>query len=65
VYVTDGETNASLSKGDRLEAMLPERAFELLAIRRETAPPAKKTARRAPAKKTARKASAKAAKRRS
>jgi DNA topoisomerase-1 len=36
VYVTDGETNASLSKGDRLEAMPPERAFELLAIRRET-----------------------------
>ena len=35
VYVTDGETNASLAKGDRLEAMPPERAFELLAIRRE------------------------------
>ena len=35
VYVTDGETNASLSKGDRLDAMLPERAYELLAIRRE------------------------------
>ena len=35
VYVTEGDTNASLSKGDRLEAMLPERAFELLAIRRE------------------------------
>ncbi|MDP2292045.1 MAG: type I DNA topoisomerase [Actinomycetota bacterium] len=35
VYVTDGETNASLSKGDRLEAMEPERAYELLAIRRE------------------------------
>ncbi len=35
VYVTDGETNASLSKGDRLDAMLPERAFELLAIRRD------------------------------
>ncbi|MGZ4738765.1 MAG: type I DNA topoisomerase, partial [Ilumatobacteraceae bacterium] len=35
VYVTDGETNASLSKGDRLEAMIPERAFELLAVRRE------------------------------
>jgi DNA topoisomerase-1 len=35
VYVTDGETNASLSRGDRLEAMPPERAFELLAARRE------------------------------
>ena len=31
VYVTDGETNASIGKGDRIEEMLPERAFELLA----------------------------------
>ncbi len=35
VYVTDGEVNASLGKGDRIEDMLPERAYELLAIRRE------------------------------
>ena len=35
VYVTDGETNASIGKGDRVEEMLPERAYELLAIRRE------------------------------
>ena len=35
VYVTDGETNASLGRGDRLEEMTPERAYELLAIRRE------------------------------
>ncbi|MGD9701682.1 MAG: type I DNA topoisomerase [Acidimicrobiia bacterium] len=35
VYVTDGETNASLTRGDRLEAMSDERAHELLAIRRE------------------------------
>ena len=59
VYVTDGETNASLNKGDRLEAMLPERAYELLAIRREAiiekgGPAAKKvTATKKPAKKTA------------
>ncbi len=60
VYVTDGETNASLSKGDRLEAMLPERAYELLAIRREAiiekgGAPAKKAAatKRAAAKKAA------------
>ncbi len=68
VYVTDGETNASLSKGDRLEAMLPERAYELLAIRREAiiekgGAPAKKAAatKRAAAKKAApaKKASAK------
>jgi DNA topoisomerase-1 len=37
VYVTDGTTNASLGKGDRVEEMTPERAFELLAIRREQA----------------------------
>lgn len=62
VYVTDGQTNASLTKGDRLEAMPPERAYELLAIRRESAPPAAKksaprkaAAKRAPAKKAARK----------
>ena len=34
-YITDGEVNASLGKGDRLEDMLPERAYELLALRRE------------------------------
>ena len=36
-YVTDGETNASLGRGDRLEEMTPERAYELLAVRREQA----------------------------
>ena len=35
VYVTDGEVNASLGKGDHLEDMLPERAYELLQVRRE------------------------------
>ena len=49
VYVTDGETNASLGKGDRLDAMPPERAYELLAVRREAiiekgGAPAKKAA---------------------
>jgi DNA topoisomerase-1 len=59
VYVTDGETNASIGKGDRIEEMLPERAFELLAIRRDTTggngtkkPAAKRpAARKSPAKK--------------
>ena len=46
VYVTDGETNASIGKGDRIEEMLPERAFELLAIRREQGPKKKKPAAR-------------------
>ena len=60
VYVTDGDTNASLSKGDRLDAMPPERAYELLAVRREAiiekggAPAKKATAtKKAAAKKTA------------
>jgi DNA topoisomerase I len=53
VYVTDGETNASIGKGDRIEEMLPERAFELLAIRRETtsSTPKKSTTKKAAAKK--------------
>ncbi|MDA3009204.1 MAG: type I DNA topoisomerase [Actinomycetota bacterium] len=60
VYVTDGETNASIGKGDRIEDMLPERAFELLAIRREQAPN-KKTAKRAAPKKAAAKKTSKKA----
>ena len=35
-YVTDGETNASLRRGDTVEAVTPERAAELLAERRAT-----------------------------
>ncbi|MFM8563196.1 MAG: type I DNA topoisomerase [Acidimicrobiia bacterium] len=35
IYITDGEVNASLGKGDRLEDMLAERAYELLVLRRE------------------------------
>lgn len=58
VYVTDGETNASISKGDRIESMTPERAYELLAARREAMAlkgdtPAKRGARKAPAAKKA------------
>ena len=34
-YVTDGETNAGLKRGDILADMTPERAFELLQLRRE------------------------------
>ena len=67
-YVTDGETNAGLGKGDRMEAMTNERAYELLQLRRDyiaenggpkkkagarKATSAKKTAaKKAPAKKT-------------
>jgi DNA topoisomerase-1 len=65
VYVTDGETNASIGKGDRVEEMLPERAFELLAIRREAVatkggPPRNAAVRKkAPAKRGAKKTAAK------
>jgi DNA topoisomerase-1 len=34
-YVTDGETNAGLTRGDRMESMTNERAYELLQLRRE------------------------------
>jgi DNA topoisomerase I len=37
-YVTDGETNASLRKGDAVESMTSQRAIELLAERRAAAP---------------------------
>lgn len=53
-YVTDGETNASLRKGDDVLSITDERAAELLADRRARGPvkrTAKKTARKAPAKK--------------
>jgi DNA topoisomerase-1 len=46
-YVTDGETNASLRKGDDVETITFERAVELLADRRAAGPRKKK----APAKK--------------
>ncbi|WP_319018576.1 type I DNA topoisomerase [Microbispora sitophila] len=45
-YVTDGETNASLRKGDTVEDITLERAAELLAERRERAPAAKRTTTR-------------------
>jgi DNA topoisomerase-1 len=56
-YVTDGETNASLRKGDSIEALTPERGAELLAERRAAGP--KKAAKRAPAKKAPAKKTAK------
>ncbi len=61
-YVTDGETNATLRKGDEIESITPERAMELLADRRARGPvkkAAKKTAaKKAPAKKAAAKKTA-------
>jgi DNA topoisomerase-1 len=58
LYVTDGETNASLRKGDTLEEIDIARAAELLQIRRETAP----TKPKRTAKKAAKKASKQPAK---
>jgi DNA topoisomerase I len=43
-YVTDGETNASLRKGDTVEGITPQRAIELLAERRAAAPAPKRRA---------------------
>ncbi|GAA0943934.1 type I DNA topoisomerase [Pseudonocardia zijingensis] len=48
-YVTDGETNASLRKGDDVEKITDERASELLAERRAKAG----TTKKAPARKKA------------
>ncbi|WP_369132546.1 type I DNA topoisomerase [Modestobacter sp. I12A-02662] len=50
-YVTDGEVNASLRKGDDVETITLERAAELLADRRERAPMKKKAAKKTAAKK--------------
>ena len=53
-YVTDGETNASLRRGDDVESITVQRAIELLAERRAAGPAAPRrrsggTSRRAPA----------------
>jgi DNA topoisomerase-1 len=62
-YVTDGETNASLRKGDDVDELTDERAAELLADRRARDPkPVKRGAKKAPAKKSAAKKSGAAAK---
>jgi DNA topoisomerase I len=61
-YVTDGETNAGLTRGDRLEEMTNERAYELLQLRRDyiaehgtkkRSSKKKAAAKKAPAKKKA------------
>ena len=57
-YVTDGETNATIPRGDSVEEITFERAAELLAIKRAKGPvkrkaPARKTAAKKPAAKSA------------
>jgi DNA topoisomerase-1 len=44
-YVTDGETNASLRRGDDPEGLTMDRALELLAERRAKGPAPKKPRR--------------------
>ncbi|MEY3661833.1 MAG: type topoisomerase [Actinomycetota bacterium] len=52
IYITDGETNASLRGGDSVETISIERASDLLAERRAAGPSVKKpAARKATAKK--------------
>jgi DNA topoisomerase-1 len=46
-YVTDGETNASLRRGDDVEGLTLERALELLAERRAKGPTQRRTTSRA------------------
>jgi DNA topoisomerase-1 len=64
-FVTDGETNASLRKGDTVEDITTERAAELLQLRRERGPSKKKkkktAKKKASKKKTKKKASKKKA----
>ncbi|HPU13589.1 MAG TPA: type I DNA topoisomerase [Aeromicrobium sp.] len=69
MYVTDGEYNATLRKGDDLETLTHERAVELLAERRAKGPAkkgakktAKKSTKKAPAKKAAKKTAKKSTK---
>jgi DNA topoisomerase I len=61
-YVTDGETNASLRKGDDVETLTVQRAAELLAERRASAPSRPAPRRRAaPARSAAKKTPARSA----
>ena len=67
-YVTDGEYNATIPKGDNPEEITLERAADLLVERRAKGPAKKSkktakksTARKSPAKKTAKKTTAKKA----
>ncbi len=58
-YVTDGETNASLRKGDTVEELSVERASELLADRRAKGPAKKKARKKKATKKKSKKSAAK------
>ncbi|UTT65617.1 type I DNA topoisomerase [Janibacter sp. CX7] len=61
-YVTDGETNATLRRGDEPETLTAERAYELIAEKRAKGPTTRKKSAKKTAKKTAKKATKKTAK---
>ncbi len=61
-YVTDGETNATLRRGDEPDTVTEERAFELIAEKRAKGPSTRKKAAKKTTKKTAKKATKKTAK---
>ncbi|MEM7606039.1 MAG: type I DNA topoisomerase [Myxococcota bacterium] len=66
-YVTDGETNASLRTGDHIDSITPERAQELLQLRRDKGPTkkrksSKKSTKKSTKKKSTKKSTKKAAK---
>ena len=61
-YVTDGEVNASLRKGDEVETLTMDRAAELLQMRRERGPAKKRSKKKSGAKKKAAKKKAPAKK---
>ncbi|KRB38829.1 type I DNA topoisomerase [Microbacterium sp. Root180] len=50
-YVTDGETNATIPRGESVDDVTHERAVQLLADKRAKGPAPKRATRRAPAKK--------------
>ena len=60
-YVTDGETNATIPRGDSVEELTFERAVELLQIKRDKGPAKPRATRATPAKKPAAKKPATAA----
>ncbi|MCH2107707.1 MAG: type I DNA topoisomerase [Polyangiaceae bacterium] len=62
IYVTDGETNASLRKEDDPGSLTPERAQELLQLRRDAGPSKKKAKKKATKKKTTKKTTKKTVK---
>lgn len=53
IYLTDGETNATVPRGEEVESMDFERACELLAIKREAGPAAPRAAKKPAARKSA------------